>query len=152
MKQEYLNRINQTLLDHSTVAIFAEAVLEWSYQGKNRTITLEDGHCELCGNTNLIYLFTIVNAKNNAILEVGSECINNYNINGARWAERDKTDMQKAVKKGKDLALLTQAALVSPWIADKLEGWTDGIQRYGKLTPKQMQVVKKALSKAQVAS
>jgi len=139
----YPKRIIATLLHNSVAQTYAEAILEWSYTGICHS---RGGDCQLCGKANLIYIFTIRNHKNQRDLEVGSECIHNYNIAGSIDVAADRKHLERTRRMEHDLSLLEQAARSNRWIAEHLASLRAKVQHYGRLTKRQRKIVKQSRS------
>lgn len=132
-ESKYAEQIQAQLVAWSKAANYEEAVLEWRYTGNHHA---NGGQCELCGNTNLIYMFEIANEHTRQHHWLGSECIENYRIAGHFLVGEHRKQMEKRRKLEADTRLLEEAAKHSPWVAKNLADLNKKLRKYGSLTPK----------------
>lgn len=132
-RDTYTQQIERQLVSWSVADDYETAVREWRYSGRCHA---QGGQCELCGNTNLVYLFEIESSTGQQPHWLGSECIENYRIAGAAGVSADRSRMEKQRRLEQDLALLTQAAERNSWVRRNLTDLERKLRKYGSLTPK----------------
>lgn len=83
MTNPYESAVIQNILRHSHSKDYREAIREWSFEGEvidHGELNNQMGkgaHCQACGHR-IRYGYIINNKKNHKKMEIGSECIGNY--------------------------------------------------------------------------
>jgi hypothetical protein len=71
---------------------FKRAMKEWYYSGHPIDLDEPSADCELCGHRGIRYQFPIINRYNDSQLQIGSECINKFDIRAQDAAGRELSE------------------------------------------------------------
>jgi Zn-finger nucleic acid-binding protein len=116
---------------------------EWFYTGECHTIT-ESGRCELCGNFEVIYLFTIQNKCNHTRLETGSECVRHWlNASDLEKIITDRRKLEKQRHIQTQMQKLERAAQNSEWLRQRKHSFSSWLKKHGRLTKSVQAIVER---------
>ena len=89
--------VRTNILNRSFATTYGEALKEWSYTGIVTEYEEPNEVCQLCGNTGLGSHFRIENIVTGRCLEIGSKCIQKYDVPvyGPDGQHLDSQDVQK---------------------------------------------------------
>ncbi len=121
------------LLPLSVSTDLAEALREWAYTGNSADYGQPEETCQLCDHEDLRYHFEIANGLTGHRLQVGSKCIQRFEIAGY---DRVKVDLAALVRAAEERRV--RELLVT--VADRTEGRVDLVDLWeerGGLPPRQ---------------
>lgn len=75
---------------------FKKAMKEWYYSGHPIDLEEPSADCELCGHKGIRYQFPIINRLNDNQLQIGSECINKFDIRALDSEGRELSEEETA--------------------------------------------------------
>jgi hypothetical protein len=112
-----------------------QCVFEWRFTGKSHG---DGGRCELCGNTNLIYLFEHVNLIDKRLMWFGSECSEHFPASEAVAIARRQLEARQVDSL---LALIDLSATKNPFVERNKDDFKNRLRRFKTLPDKVMTIL-----------
>lgn len=166
-EKHWVARVKQNIFASSEEKFDIEAALsEWGYTGDS--VIQPGSKCNICGQTDLVYLFKIRNMENGNSLWIGSDCIRRfavedtksiaiYDSNGDRIMddiEIDKVlkdDLKSLIKDAKAIRVLNILNDLHEKTGDPyVNSLYDQYANLGKFTPRQIVWLDHAMQKAHI--
>jgi len=128
------------------------ALDEWVYKGNMYDVETPDEVCELCDHPNIRYQFEIINIHNQNTLQIGSECVNKFEISvldqsGKKLTNKDakkkvNQDRNKLVTDAKKRDLINSLVQLSKVDEDfDIENFIKYFKENSAFTPKQLTIL-----------
>lgn len=152
----YMRRIEARLASLSQASELTMATKEWEFCGHVRDLGGADGNCELCEKSGVRYHFKISNAQTQHSLQVGSKCIERFELrvidrNGKEVPASKKTSHLEGQKRG---ARVERILLILAELGMKVQSLKNLAQHYRKhsgFSPNQMVLAEWQLTKLDVS-
>ncbi|TFC94021.1 MULTISPECIES: hypothetical protein [Cryobacterium] len=167
MKTANFQALRRAVADASTASKWKTGILEWEVTSVEEHPTSE-GEC-VCGQTNLLWMYTITNTDNGAeLFPIGSTCVNHFertDLNRQIAVFRKLVDIRSAAREGRQIALtaeyfsravldyLYDVGVFTPDQYNENDGWNDweflrkmfGVRDKTDISPKRQRKIRKIL-------
>ncbi|PRY67699.1 hypothetical protein B0I08_106307 [Glaciihabitans tibetensis] len=172
MKTANFHALRRAVTEASTASKWKTGVLEWEVTSVAEHPTGE-GEC-VCGQTNLLWLYTITNTHNGAeLFPIGSTCVNHFertDLNRQIAVFRKLVHIRSAAREGRQIALTTEyfsravldylydVGAFTPDQYNENDGWNDweflrkmfGVRDKTEISPKRQWKIRKILDQKAV--
>ncbi|TDL68426.1 hypothetical protein E2R58_04255 [Paenibacillus amylolyticus] len=150
MNSTWLERVKNNILPVSEEQIdVLKALKEWVYEGDMYDVEIAEETCELCDHPHIRYQFEIVNIINSNTLQIGSECINRFEIgvldnkgvllSSEKAKKKVNKDKNKLVTEAKVKSVINSLVSLSKVDNEfEIESFIKYLKDNGAFTPKQL--------------
>ena len=169
MTSSNFQALRRSVVKASSSDYWKSAVLEWEISSVQEHPDSE-GVC-VCGQTNLLWMYTITNTANDASLfPIGSTCVNHFersDLNRQIAVFRKLVELRGAAREGNEITLSTDyfsravldylgdAGVFTPDQYNHQDGWSDwdflrkmfGVRDKTTITPKQRWKIRKIIDR-----